>query len=899
MWKVKSIIFWIFEISLLYGVEGIPILGYPVNSQVPPVARVSLPFHYKFAGNTFYNIQGSVKYSVDRLPSWLHFNAQERTFSGTPSRSDMGAIKFNLIATDSTGSATNPVTFVVVDFPAPTVRIPVSQQLRMHGVIDLNGAYVILPTQSFSFVLDRNTFDARNTRIMTYYCVSGDNTPLPSWIKFDPKTLRIWGTAPPVQSRGVPPLYFWFNVIAADVLGFSGGVASFGIVVSLHHPQLGRSYYPITAVVGEPFVFPFPANSLTKAGVSLSSSEALRLKYSISTSSWLSYSKNDMAFVGTPSSMESPHNVILTIMDGIYGITIFIKVNTGNRKILPEIMPGPRRESLPNCANGNPLCFTAIPSAPPKNPNPNPNPNPENRVSTLPNINARVGEFFSYRIGDPSSLSNNDRVELQYSPSDASNWLNFNRETMRISGIPRDDGTVNVKIHIAYASGRSRDQFFSIHIDKGDDNDDDDDETMERKDLKWLIVGAVGFVSLFILLLFLYFCVRRSRKRRSSTDHRFISRPIPPDSHYGQWPTMDEKTWDEPHRLSAFNIFKSTSANGLSGFVAEVKEAPDNTKSSLDPDKKYHKIDVVSPYSIHVLPVKDEPTKKSSVFVSKGNMHPASNNSDVSSYLPTGPPGYGQPHRSWRRTAQSSLFWPASSAYDGSVVASGFKDSQINEPYSLRLVNDSITHSDDSSGVISNAMTSSTSNNSSNDLSRKTSDSKITLGSYSEDSILSKAGVNHNTDDNDTHLHRKNDTYSRVRPWSAHISERDSMDSLSLMSSEHSRNEFLCDETDNPYTTYLNDHNRRSRIIRGISDSDPLQIHIPTRLPPSVHTSIQSSTKSDLSSSLSDRKTPILVKPTMLDRPKLFEYSRSNRTNIHSTHSHTPSRDLSSKIAFV
>ncbi|EMR10129.1 hypothetical protein PNEG_01407 [Pneumocystis murina B123] len=883
MWKIKFIIFWILGISLLYGVEGIPILGFPVNSQVPPVARVSQPFLYKFAGNTFYNIQGSVRYSVDRLPSWLHFNPQERTFFGTPSRSDMGAIKFDLIATDSTGSAKNPVTFVVVDFPAPTLKIPLVQQLRMHGTIDLNGAFVVLPNQAFSFILDKNTFDARNTRIMTYYCVSGDNTPLPSWVKFDPKTLKIWGIAPSIQSKGVPPLYFWFNVIAADVLGFSGGVASFGIVVSLHHLQLGRSYYSITAVVGRSFVFPFPANSLTKGGVPISSSEASRFKYSISTSSWLSYNKNNLALVGTPSSMESPQNVIVVIMDGTYGITVFIRVNIGDHEILPRILQGPLQESLSRCASGDPSCSPVSVEMASKNTNVAP------KVSTLPNINAISGKFFSYRIGDPSSLSSNDRVELQYSPSDASKWLNFNRDTMRISGVPSDEGTVNVKIHTVYGSGRSRDQYFSIYINKGDE------ENTNKKDLKWFIVGAVAFVFLFILFLILFCCIRRSKRRRSSTDHRYISRPIPPDSRYGQWPTMDEKTWDEPHRLSAFNIFKSTSANGLSGFVAEVKEAPDNTKS-LDSNKKYRKTDVTSPYSIHVLPIKDEPIKKSTVFVSKGNMHPASNNSDVSSFLPMGPPGYGQPHRSWRRTTQGSFFWPSSSTYDESVMASGFKDSQANEPYTVRLVNDSITHSDESSGVISNAITSSTSHNSSNDLSRKTSDSKITLGSYSEDSIISKASISQNREDNDTHRLRKNDTYSRVRPWSAHLSERDSIDSLSLMSSEHSRNEFLCDEADNPYSSYFGDHNKRSQPIRGISGSDPLQFHIPTRLSTSLHTSIQSSSKSEISSSIPNRKTPILIKPTMVDRPKLFEYSRSNRTN---THSHIPSRDLSSKIAFV
>lgn len=876
VWKIWMILFWMFGICNRKGVYGVPILGFPVNSQVPPVARVSHIFTYKFAENTFYNIQGSVVYTVDALPSWLSFNAKERTFSGIPSQKDLGAFRFNLMATDATGTAINPVTFVVVNTPPPKVKIPLNKQLRAYGTINSKGAFVILPDQSFSFSLSRNTFDNQNNRIMTYYCVSGDNTPLPSWIKFDINGFRIWGTAPPIHSRNIPPLYFWFNLIASDVLGFSGGITSFGMVIGRHHLQLRQSYYSTVAEIGQQYQFMIPVNELRKEGAPISSVELSRLKFSASSSSWLSLDKNRHALVGTPSSNDVSKDVVITIMDeSSYAITILVRVNIGNDR------------SLSSCPDDDPTCSSYRENTIPKVPSLPEAPN----VSFLPNVEATVGNFFSYEIKDPSLLSSNDKVELQYTPKNASDWLKFDRYSMTISGVPPSEGNVLVRVHtVTQGSGRFYDETFAINISKNVDSKND-------KGLGWFIIIVIAIlVFLFIFFLILYCCIRRSRRARFSPNgHRYISRPILPDARYGQWPTMDERTWDEPQRLSAFNIFKTASVNGLSGFVAEV-ETPINPNPQLNPNKKYQKTDVTTPHSIHALPIKDEPVKKS-VYVSRGDLHPASNNHSVSTNLSAGPPGYGLPHRSWRRTTQGSSFWPVSSNYDESRASIGVGNASVNEPYTVKLVSDSATHSDQSSGVISNAISSSTgSDNSSKDLSRKTSDSKMTIGSYSEDSMTSKS-LNQDKEENDSRRFGKGDMYSKVHPWSAHLSERDSIGSLSLMSSEHSRNEFLYDENDNPRMSYLNQHNRYSQGLKGTSDPNDVQYHVVTRVSTPLHMQhTQPTTKMELPFIMPQRKTSLAIKSTSLDRPKVFEYSRSHKTSNSENPSHY---DGSSELAFI
>ena len=63
-------------------------------------------FNFTFAGNTFDDIDGdTLTYSAtladgSALPSWLSFDAQTRTFSGTPDAADVGTISVKVAAND-------------------------------------------------------------------------------------------------------------------------------------------------------------------------------------------------------------------------------------------------------------------------------------------------------------------------------------------------------------------------------------------------------------------------------------------------------------------------------------------------------------------------------------------------------------------------------------------------------------------------------------------------------------------------------------------------------------------------------------------------------------------------------------------------------------------------------
>lgn len=102
---------------------GAPTITFPINSQVPPVARVSIPFKFSFSASTFYG-SSTLDYKLSNAPSWLSLDGSTRTLSGLPPESEANtALIIQITASDNTGSVTMNTTLVVSGNPAPSVLI--------------------------------------------------------------------------------------------------------------------------------------------------------------------------------------------------------------------------------------------------------------------------------------------------------------------------------------------------------------------------------------------------------------------------------------------------------------------------------------------------------------------------------------------------------------------------------------------------------------------------------------------------------------------------------------------------------------------------------------------------------------------------------------------------------
>ncbi|MFO0017051.1 MAG: putative Ig domain-containing protein, partial [Synechococcaceae cyanobacterium] len=179
------------------------VFGAPTNNTAPTVsvtiadqqAKETFPFFFIIPSTSFLDTDAgdSLSYSAslasgDPLPTWLSFNAETRTFSGTPGAADVTTFSVRVRATDRAGlSASDSFSLTVEPANyAPLVSTPIPDQAISTGV-----AYsYTLPAASFS---DPNPADT-----LTYTARIDNGTPsgapLPGWLSFAPLTRSFSGT---------------------------------------------------------------------------------------------------------------------------------------------------------------------------------------------------------------------------------------------------------------------------------------------------------------------------------------------------------------------------------------------------------------------------------------------------------------------------------------------------------------------------------------------------------------------------------------------------------------------------------------------------------------------------------------------------------------------------------
>ncbi|MBS0167107.1 MAG: putative Ig domain-containing protein [Nitrospira sp.] len=118
------------------------------------------------------------------LPTWLTFDSATRTFSGTPTNSEVGTLDLAVTTTDVGGlNATGAFTLTVRNVnDAPTVTNLIADQQATQGT-------------AFSFLVPGNAFaDVDVGDALTYRATLANGTPLPTWLSFNGTTRTFSGT---------------------------------------------------------------------------------------------------------------------------------------------------------------------------------------------------------------------------------------------------------------------------------------------------------------------------------------------------------------------------------------------------------------------------------------------------------------------------------------------------------------------------------------------------------------------------------------------------------------------------------------------------------------------------------------------------------------------------------
>ncbi|TGJ82231.1 hypothetical protein E0Z10_g6533 [Xylaria hypoxylon] len=514
-------------LSLTEPGASMPTSYFPLNSQLPPVARVSEPFSFVFSPLTFSSDE-VMSYTLARgSPSWLSLDSASRVLSGTPDEASIPSgetligVIIALVASDNTGSTTANATLVVSRSRGPTVRKPLLDQIKKFGPYSAPASILLRPSSEFEFEFDPNTFgvdvagdgndqgrahDGRSTPQnvkrgedeamsgpelqLNYYAISGNNAPLPSWIAFNAEKLAFSGKTPGSESLVQPPQRFDFQLVASDVVGFASAAVDFSIVVGTHELTAEEPIIKLNATRGKQFEYTDIPDILKLDKKPLKAEDVSSIKAD-GLPEWLSFDEESWKVSGTPDPEAQSANITITVVDkflGALNVTLAIKLDT---KIF---------------------------------------------VSDLPSLNVSAGDDFSFDLKRFLFAPKDTQLTAETQPNYS--WIRFDDSSNILSGtVPKPlntDFANEIRITFNATQGRTKEKeakSLNIHVNKligtnelpparapakGGDS---------RRDLYWLLIIPVLIIAVAITLS--VFIVRKRRHQPRKLDFSEVSGPVP------------------------------------------------------------------------------------------------------------------------------------------------------------------------------------------------------------------------------------------------------------------------------------------------------------------------------------------------------------------------------------
>ncbi|KAL2830690.1 hypothetical protein BJY01DRAFT_254533 [Aspergillus pseudoustus] len=451
-------------LGFLYAVNANLAPNYPVNAQLPPVARISQPFQFIFSQGTFGGSNQQTTYSLSNAPSWLEVDSTSRSLLGTPRKEDTGSPTFDLVASDQTGSASMQVTLIVTADEGPEPGKSLGPQLEESGPTSSPSNLAVRSGDSFSVSFDQKTFT--NTRPSTFYYGTSypDNAPLPSWIGFDQSSLRFYGTTP-----NIGPQTFSLNLVASDVSGFSAATMSFAITVSPHILAFNQSVRTLLVTRGKNITSPRFVDTLALDGTNPTGNALVDTE--INAPDWLSVDRQYLSFTGTPPSDGKNENVTITVKDQYQDVaTLVVSLQYS----------GFFNYGFDEC-------------------------------------DAIIGQYFTY-VFNESALANNS-VQLDAKLGQQLPWLQYNRDNKTLFGqVPSDvdPGTYTIQLTASEGTTEETKRFIINTVVEGSSHEGGDnptDSSGSNGKKAGVIVMAVFIPLGCVALAFLLLYCRRRRQR--------------------------------------------------------------------------------------------------------------------------------------------------------------------------------------------------------------------------------------------------------------------------------------------------------------------------------------------------------------------------------------------------
>lgn len=417
---------WLFLLAPVWAVY----VGWPMDEQLPNVARVDEAYLFTLASITYRSSSGgSISYSASNLPGWLSFDSESRTFSGTPSGDDVGQFQISLAATDSAdgSSAENSYSMMVSNSSGLSLSssdvmfTSIAQYGQTNGV---NGL-VVKEGEHFSIQFDDLVFveNAGASRpISYYYGRSMDRTSLPNWISFDSSSNTFSGSVPYVTSDIAPSVLYGFSFIGSDYQGYAGAEGIFYLVVGAHQlSTLLNESIKVNGTYGLGFEYDVPVLSSVYLDSEVISSQNISSVSANDLPSYIDFDDKDYALKGTFPNSSTFDNFTIVVAD-VYGNLVDL-----------------------------PYSFSSIGSV--------------FTVHLLPDVNATKTEYFLYQLLRSYFTDYNETaIDVSFNSSD---WLSYHSLNLTLSGIaPKNLDAVEVTVKASSSFDSHSLSFRIVGVDK-------------------------------------------------------------------------------------------------------------------------------------------------------------------------------------------------------------------------------------------------------------------------------------------------------------------------------------------------------------------------------------------------------------------------------------------------
>ncbi|KAL1995046.1 hypothetical protein VTN49DRAFT_1233 [Thermomyces lanuginosus] len=443
--------------------------NYPINAQLPPVARVSEPFEFTFSPSTFIGGGVGLTYTLVEAPPWLRIDSARRMLYGTPGIEDTGDAQFLLVAVDASGSSSMSVTLVVSKEPGPKSKeSSILSELSKNGPTSSPATVHMYPENAFVLDLNASELFTNTDATTTYYATSGENSPLPSWIGFDPANFQFWGMTPSILPS--EPQTFEFKIVASDVIGFSAATVSFDIAVGQHILTFTPPERTLYFNPGQPFSTPHFRDDLTIDNQTVSFEDLSVVKFD--GPSWLSLDDQTVSLSGTAPENSDGENVKVSVLDHFRD-----KATLGIQLKLSQLFS----KGVLDC-------------------------------------NATIGKDFSYTFD--RLLLNGDDVKLDVDLGNAPSWAKYNENSWTLYGhVPDDAKPQNYSIELVARRGSvGESRYLNLNVFESDvggvENQSSSGRMTHGPKAGVIAVAVVVPAVLGALLTFLcILCVRRRRRK--------------------------------------------------------------------------------------------------------------------------------------------------------------------------------------------------------------------------------------------------------------------------------------------------------------------------------------------------------------------------------------------------